>query len=132
MDADTTDAILVAIYDDGFGTFQARCLSCSWCGRWYRSEALAVQAGQDPPPLKSPFAPQKGILDTKSPIWFNENMNEITDSEWAEYEASMADVCECELDYRCHLHAGQLTHLETRYKGLDAEEAIAYGRYEDA
>jgi hypothetical protein len=41
--------------------------------------------------------------------------------------------CECEQDWNCSLHASRPgTWIETRYAGLDADEAIAYGRYEDA
>jgi hypothetical protein len=40
--------------------------------------------------------------------------------------------CECEVDYNCHLHAHRAgTFIETRYAGLDAEEAYAHGRFED-
>lgn len=36
--------------------------------------------------------------------------------------------CECEIDWRCGLHAGQPTWLETRFDdGRDADEARAHG-----
>jgi len=42
-------------------------------------------------------------------------------------------MCECEQDWNCGLHGGTTrpTWIETRYAGLDADEARAYGRYED-
>jgi hypothetical protein len=40
--------------------------------------------------------------------------------------------CECEQDWNCGLHASRVgTWIETRYAGLDNDEAIAYGRFED-
>lgn len=44
--------------------------------------------------------------------------------------------CECELDYTCGRCAAAgkysgYTFIETRYQGMDAEEARAFGRYED-
>jgi hypothetical protein len=33
----------VAIYTDGMGTWQARCLSCSWRSRWFATENTAVK-----------------------------------------------------------------------------------------
>ena len=41
MSANT--AIKVAIWTDGMGTYQARCLDCSWKGKWHRKEPLAVE-----------------------------------------------------------------------------------------
>jgi hypothetical protein len=38
----TTNVLSVAIYTDGMGTWQARCLSCPWRGSWRRSEDRAV------------------------------------------------------------------------------------------
>jgi hypothetical protein len=59
--------------------------------------------------------------------------DEITDAEWDAYVASQEGVCECELDWNCGCgRYGGATYLETRYAGLDADEARAYGRYEDA
>ena len=41
-------------------------------------------------------------------------------------------MCECEIDWNCGLHAHRAgTWIETRYAGLDNDEAIAYGRFED-
>jgi hypothetical protein len=39
-------ALLVAIYADGMGTFQARCMSCPWRGTWRRTGARAVTDGK--------------------------------------------------------------------------------------
>jgi hypothetical protein len=50
-------------------------------------------------------------------------MSEVNTSDLDESEAL---VCECELDYNCHLHAGRMfTFIETRYQGLDDEEVSA-------
>lgn len=47
MSASTPEGVLlVAIWTDGMGTFQARCLSCPWHGDWRRNEALAVKQGK--------------------------------------------------------------------------------------
>ena len=35
--------ITVEVYTDGMGTYQARCTDCAWRGRWYRTEAKAVE-----------------------------------------------------------------------------------------
>lgn len=41
-------------------------------------------------------------------------------------------MCECEQDWNCGLHAHQIgTWIETRYAGLDDDEARAFGRFED-
>lgn len=41
--------------------------------------------------------------------------------------------CECEMDWNCPLHQNRRgTWIETRYEGLDAEEALAHGRPWDA
>lgn len=37
--------------------------------------------------------------------------------------------CECEIDWSCPLHYGQLTWIETRHQGLDEDEARAFGRF---
>jgi hypothetical protein len=37
------------------------------------------------------------------------------------------EMCECEVDWNCGLHQGGYTWIETRYQGLDDEEARAYG-----
>lgn len=41
-----TEAILVAVYTDGMGTWQTRCLSCPWRSDWYRTKASAVLMGK--------------------------------------------------------------------------------------
>lgn len=38
-----TGIIQVAIWTDGMGTYQARCLGCAWKGEWWRREARAVK-----------------------------------------------------------------------------------------
>lgn len=38
--------------------------------------------------------------------------------------------CECEMDWRCPHHAGLPTFLETRYWGMDEDEARAHGVWE--
>lgn len=35
--------VYVAVYADGLGTFQARCMGCDWRGRWRRREETAVR-----------------------------------------------------------------------------------------
>lgn len=37
------------IWTDGLGTFQARCLHCSWKGTWRRKEETAVKDGKRHP-----------------------------------------------------------------------------------
>jgi hypothetical protein len=39
--------------------------------------------------------------------------------------------CECEMDYSCGMHAGQVPYIDRRFQGADTEEARAYGRIED-
>jgi hypothetical protein len=42
---------------------------------------------------------------------------EITDEEWAEYEAQASQMCECEMDWNCGCgRYGGATWLETRYE----------------
>lgn len=41
-DQPTDELILVAIWTDGMGTYQARCKQCPWKGAWWRKEARAV------------------------------------------------------------------------------------------
>ena len=43
------------------------------------------------------------------------------DQAYDAYCDEMAEMCECEIDWRCHLHAGLPTHLETRYSELDLD-----------
>lgn len=35
--------IKVAIYTDGMGTYQARCMDCTWKASWRRKEAASVK-----------------------------------------------------------------------------------------
>lgn len=38
------------------------------------------------------------------------------DPEWDAYVEAQSNVCECEMDYNCHLHSGRNgTWIETRY-----------------
>jgi hypothetical protein len=46
MSTNDQETILVAIYTDGMGTFQAQCLGCSWRGPWRRKESSAVESGK--------------------------------------------------------------------------------------
>jgi hypothetical protein len=41
--SDEVDTIKVAIYTDGMGTWQARCLDCEWRSAWFAREATAVR-----------------------------------------------------------------------------------------
>lgn len=38
-----------------------------------------------------------------------------------EAEQGWDEQCECEMDWRCGLHAGLPTYLETRYSELDLD-----------
>lgn len=43
------------------------------------------------------------------------------------------EMCECEMDWNCPMHSSRIgTWIETRYAGMDSDEAIAYGRMVDA
>lgn len=39
--------------------------------------------------------------------------------------------CECEQDWNCGRHGTEYTWIETRYQGLDEEEARAHGAHWD-
>jgi hypothetical protein len=36
------ETIMVALYTDGMGTHQARCMGCAWRGPWRRKEQRAT------------------------------------------------------------------------------------------
>ena len=43
MTAPNADSVLVSVYTDGMGTYQARCLGCPWRGAWRRKNATAIE-----------------------------------------------------------------------------------------